>query len=65
MAVQMADRQEDINRYNAFEQQCCKEDEQFIAFTSDIIDKKKQAGNPIKPLLKTIEVSKQQIDVVH
>lgn len=57
----LADRQDDINRHNAFEQQWHKEDEQFIAFARNMIEKKKMAGNPIVPLLKVVKVSNNMI----
>ncbi|XP_025419505.1 vicilin-like seed storage protein At2g18540 [Sipha flava] len=50
----MADRQADINRYKAFEQQWHEEDKEFLAYTENMIELKKQAGNPTVPLLKTV-----------
>lgn len=53
----MAERQADIDRYNAFEQQWHKEDEQFLTFARNVIEKKKIAGIPVVPLLKVVKVS--------
>jgi hypothetical protein len=53
----MADRQADINRYKAFEQQWHEEDKEFLAYTENMIELKKQAGNPTVPLLKTVNVN--------
>lgn len=56
----MADRQNDINRYKAFEQQWHVEDKEFLAYTGNIIEKKKLTGNQIVPLLKTVKVNSSQ-----
>lgn len=53
----MADRQGDINRYKEIEQQWHEEDKEFLAYTRNMIELKKQAGNPIVPLLKTVKVN--------
>lgn len=52
----LADRQSDIDRHNAFEQQWHEEDKEFIAYAGNIIEKKKLAGDPIVPLFKTVKV---------
>lgn len=49
----MRDRQAE----QAFEQQWYDEDKEFLAYTGKIIERKKQAGNPIVPLLKTVKVN--------
>lgn len=53
----MANRQADIDRHTVFECQWQREDEEFIAYTKNIIEKKKLVGNPVVPLLKTVKVS--------
>lgn len=57
MAALMAERQADIDRHEMFEQLWKKEDNEFIAFARNIIEKKKLSDNPIVPLLKTVKVS--------
>lgn len=52
----MAERQADIDRHEMFEQLCQKEDDEFIAFAGNMIEKKKLSDNPIVPLLKTVKV---------
>lgn len=51
------EKQADIDRHIAFEQQWHKEDKQFITFARNVIEKKKVAGDPILPLLKVVKVS--------
>lgn len=53
----MANRQTDIDRHEAFEHQWHKEDEEFIAYTKNEINKIKLNGNQIVPLLKDVKVS--------
>lgn len=51
----LANRQADIDRHAAFERQWHKEDEEFIAYTKNVIEKKKLVSNPVVPLLKTVK----------
>jgi len=53
----LANRQADIDRHAAFERQWQREDEEFIAYTKNVIEKKIIDGNPVVPLLKTVKVS--------
>ncbi|XP_008184806.3 trichohyalin-like [Acyrthosiphon pisum] len=51
----LANRQADIDRHAAFERQWQREDEEFIAYTKNVIEKKILVGNPVVPLLKTVK----------
>jgi len=53
----LANRQADIDRHSAFEREWQREDEEFIAYTKNVIEKKISVGNPVVPLLKTVKVS--------
>ncbi|KAL4107288.1 hypothetical protein QTP88_017655 [Uroleucon formosanum] len=53
----LANRQADIDRHAAFERQWQREDEEFITYTKNMIEKKTLVGNPVVPLLKTVKVS--------
>ncbi|XP_022168564.1 trichohyalin-like isoform X2 [Myzus persicae] len=51
----LANRQADIDRHSAFEREWQKEDEEFIAYTKNVIEKKISVGNPVVPLIKTVK----------
>ncbi|CAI6361548.1 unnamed protein product [Macrosiphum euphorbiae] len=51
----LANRQADIDRHAVFERQWQREDEEFIAYTKNAIEKKILVGNPVVPLLKTVK----------
>ncbi|VVC38034.1 Hypothetical protein CINCED_3A011215 [Cinara cedri] len=53
-AAVLADRQTDINHHKMIEQLWFEEDKEFVTYARNIIEKKKLDGNPIKPLLKTV-----------
>jgi len=53
----LENRQADINRHLEFEREWQREDEEFIAYTKNVIEKKILAGDPVVPLLKTVTVS--------
>lgn len=51
----MANRQADIDRHEAFEHQWHREDEEFLEYAKNVIEKKKLVGNPVVPLLNTVK----------
>ncbi|XP_027840173.2 cilia- and flagella- associated protein 210 isoform X2 [Aphis gossypii] len=51
----MANRQADIDRHEAFERQWQREDEEFLKYAKNVIEKKKLVGNPVAPLLNTVK----------
>lgn len=53
----LKNRQADIDRHLAFEHEWQREDEEFIAYTKNVIEKKILAGNSVVPLRKTVKVS--------
>lgn len=57
MAAFEADRQADIDRYKIFEQQCHKDDKEFITYAVNIIEEKNSPSNSVVPLIKTLKVS--------
>lgn len=57
----MANKQADIDRHEAFEHQWLREDEEFLEYAKNVIEKKKLVGNPVVPLLNTVKVSINKI----
>ncbi|XP_025208212.1 coiled-coil domain-containing protein 173-like [Melanaphis sacchari] len=51
----LANRQADIDRHEAFEHQWHREDEEFLEYANNVIEKKKLVGSPVVPLLKTVK----------
>lgn len=56
MAILLVNRQDDIDRHQAFERQWQKEDEEFIAYAKKVIEENKLKGDPIVPLNKVVKV---------
>jgi len=50
------DRQDDIDRHQAFERQWQKEDKEFIDYAKKVIEENKLRGDPIVPLNKVVKV---------
>lgn len=61
----MANRQADIDRHEAFERQWQREDEEFLEYAKNVIEKKKLVGNPVVPLLNTVKVSINKIFLIY
>lgn len=52
----MANKREDLKQYDTLIKLWHQEDEKFMTYVNDLIDKYKKAGRPVEPLLKTIKV---------